>query len=818
VRQLSQHILFAIRQFRKAPGFALTAILTIAIGIGATTAIFSLINTVLLRPLPFSQPDRLMSVLSRNDRFQRVGSEGGNAMSYPDFFDWRAQNKSFSGLAAYHGASFALTGSRESRHLEGQVVASDFFRTLGVSPMLGRDFNTDDEKPRVSSAMLSYDLWTTAFGSAPDIVGRSINLDGTSYTVVGVMPKGFEFPIVTPAAQLWTSIGNDAYASDNEPITSERGAHFLDVVGRLKPGATRSQAEADLAVIAGSLAKQHPDTNRHFTGAVVTSQLDSMVGDSRTALRLLFAAVSLVLLIACANVAGLLLARSSRRRTEIAIRGALGANRRQIAGQVLVESLFLALCGGALGVVFSVLLLRTLIKLVPSDLPRLSQVSVDGQVLLFATVVSVVTGLLFGVLPALRISKVDPSLALRDSSRTATVGRSQHRVQNSLVVVQTAIGLVLLIGSGLLIRSFVHVLQVDPGFDRRNVLNAYISLPDNLYSNAQKVQFYERLLSGIRAIPGVRAAGAATPIPLSGNSMRIAFDIEGHPLPEGERNSARVFIVTPGYFETMRIPVLRGRGFQDSDQTTSTPVAVVSESFVRKYFPDVDPIGRHINPGLSDGTVKEVPREIVGIVGDVKAARLTEELTPSYYLPLSQAAIMSPKLVVRTEVDPVSIIGPLRAQVAALNKEVPVYGVKTFDDLVSQAVSQPRFQAVLLSIFAGIALLLTAVGLYGLLSYLVAQRTLEIGVRIALGAQRSSVLRMFLHRGLMLAAIGVAVGIAVSMFLATLIGGMLFGIRPLDPMTFAMVSGVPLLVALIASGIPAYRAARLDPMKTLRDQ
>jgi len=813
-----QHFWFAIRQLRKAPGFALTAIMTIAIGIGATTAIFSLINTVMLRPLPFKESDRLMSVLSRNDRYQRLGFEGGNAMSYPDFFDWRAQNRSFSGLAAYHGQSFAMTGSGESRHLEGQVVASDFFRILGVSPALGRDFNADDEKPRVSSAILSYDLWATAFGSAPDVVGRSINLDGISYTIVSVMPKGFVFPIVTPAPQLWTCIGNDAYSSDNEPITGERGAHFLDVVGRLKPGVSRSQAEADLAVIAASLAKQHPETNRHFTGAVVMSQIDSMVGDSRTALRLLFAAVSLVLLIACANVAGLLLARSWRRRSEIAIRSALGASRPQLAGQLLVESVALAVCGGALGVALSALLLHTLIKMVPADIPRIGQVSVDGQVLLFATLVSVVTGLLFGVLPALRISQVDPSLALRDSSRTATAGRSQHRVQNSLVVTQTAIGLVLLVGSGLLIRSFVRVLQVDPGFDQHHVLNAYISLPDNLYNNAQKVQFYERLLSGLRAVPGVKAAGAATPVPLSGNSMRIAFDVEGHPLPEGERNSERVFIATPGYFETMRIPVLRGRGLRESDQPTSTPVAVVSESFARKYFPDVDPIGRHINPGLSDGTVKEVPREIVGVVGDVKAVRLTEAVTSSYYLPFSQAAVMSPKLVLRTDIDPASIIAPLRAQVAALNKDVPVYQVKTFDDLVSQAVSQPRFQAVLLSIFAGIALLLTAVGLYGLLSYLVAQRTLEIGVRIALGAQRSSVLRMILNRGLVLAAIGVGVGVIVSMLLARLISGMLFGVRPIDPVTFVVMSAIPLLVALVASGIPAYRAARLDPMKTLREQ
>ena len=816
--RLSQNIGFSVRQMRKAPGFAITTILTIGLGIGATTAIFSLINTVLLQPLPFTEPDRLMSVQSLNDRFQRGGSHTGSSMSYPDFFDWRAQNKSFSGLASYHSRSFALTGGGEPRHLEGHVVASDFFRILGVSPALGRDFNADDEKPRVESVMLSHDLWQSAFGSASDVVGRSIDLDGKSFTVVGVMPQGFEFPIETPAPQLWISVGDDAYAPDNEPVTRERGAHFLDVVGRLKPGVSPSQAEADLTVIARNLAKQYHDTNAHFIGAVVNSEMDSLVGETRPALHLLFAAVSFVLLIACANVAGLLLARSSRRRSEIAIRSALGASRGQIVRQMLVESVVLALCGGALGVALSQGLLRTLVKLVPADLPRLGQVSIDSSVLLFATILSIITGLLFGVLPAWRVSQVDPSSAMRDSSRTATAGRSHHRLQNSLVIVQTAIGLVLLIGSGLLIRSFVQVLRVDPGFDRQNVLTAYINLPDNRYSTMQQIQFYEQLLSRIQAIPGVQAASASTPIPLSGNSMRVSFDIEGHPLPPGERNAARIFIANPGFFRTMGIPVLRGREFQNSDQPTSPPVVVISESFARKYFPDVDPIGRHINPGLSDGVVKEVPREIVGVVGDIKAVRLTEDVTPAYYVPYAQGVIASPKLVVRTQVDPVSVIPALRAEVAALDRNLPVYEVRTLDNLLSGAVAQPRFQATLLSVFAAMALLLSAVGLYGLLSYLVAQRTLEIGLRIALGAQRGSVLRMILNRGLTLAAIGVVLGVAASVVLARLVSGLLFGVRPLDPLTFVLVSGVPLLVALIASAAPAYRAASLEPVKTLREQ
>jgi predicted permease len=818
MRPLLQDFRFAIRQIRKAPGFAITTMLTIALGIGATAAIFSLVNTVLLRPLPFPDPSRMMSVKARNDRRQQIDPSAGAPLSYPDFFDWRSQNKSFSGLASFHDNDFTLTGNGEPRHLTGHVVAADFFRILGIRPALGRDFNFDDEKPSVHVLVLSHTLWESAFGSASDIVGRSVTLDNKSYTVVGVMPKGFEFPIQNPAPLLWTSLGDDGYDPMGQPMTGQRGAHFLDVIGRLKPGVSAAQARADLEVIARNLSAQYPDTNLHFVGAVVTTELERLVGDTRPALRMLFAAVSFVLLIACANVAGLLLARSSRRRPEIAIRAALGASRGQIVRQMLVESVLLGLCGGAVGIILSIGLLHALLRLVPSDLPRLNQVSVDGNVLFFATVISVITGLLFGVLPAWRISQVDPSSALRDGSRTATTGRRQHRLQNSLVVAETAVGLVLLIASGLLIHSFVRILQVDPGFDRRNVLIASLSLPDSRYTSAQQVQFYGQLLPRVRALPGAQSVSAGWPLPLTNNGMRISFDIEGHPLPQGDRNVARVSIAAPGFFETMRIPILRGREFRDSDDAKSTPVVIVSQSFAKKYFPDVDPIGRHITPGFSDGTVNDVSREIIAVVGDVKSGQLTEEITPEYYLAYAQAAGLSPKLVIRTAVDPVTLIAPLRGQVAEIDKNLPLFDVKTIDEVVSQSAAQPRFQALLLSLFAAMALLLSAVGLYGLLSYLVVQRTLEIGVRIALGAQRGSVLGMILRRGLTLAAVGLAIGIAVSLLLTRVMSGLLFGVRPFDPLTFVMVSGILLLVSLIASSVPAYRAATLDPMRTLREQ
>ncbi len=806
---------FALRQFKKSPGFASTTILTIALGIGGTTAIFSLVYAVLLRPLPFPEPERLMAVGARNDR-NPIASL--NAVSYPDFFDWRSQNKSFSGLASFHDNDFTLTGVGEPRHLTGHVVSAGFFRVLGVSPALGRGFNIDDEKLGTHVVVLSHALWESAFGSSAGIIGHSVTLDNKSYTVVGVMPKGFEFLIQNPEPMLWTSLSDDAYDPGGEPMTTERGAHLLGLIGRLKPGVTAEQAQADVSVVAQNLKQQYPQTNLHFVGAVVTTLLESLVGDTRPALRILFAAVVFVLLIACANVAGLLLARSSRRRSEFAVRAALGASRNQIVRQMLVESVALGLFGGVVGIALASGLLRVLLQLVPSDVPRLDQVSVDGSVLAFATLISVITGLLFGVLPAWRTSRVNPSSAMRDGNRTSTTGRGQHRLQNSLVVLETAIGLVLLVASGLLIHSFVRVLQVDPGFDRKNVLIASLSLPDSRYTNAQQAQFYQQLLARVRALPGVQSASAGWPLPLSTTGMQISFDIEGHPLPEGDRNNALVSIVEPGYFQTMRIPLLRGREFQDTDDAKATPVVIVTQSFARKFFSDTDPIGKHITPGLSDNTVKEVPRQIIAVVGDVKANGLKKDIRPEYYLPLAQAVVLSPKLVIRSATDPANLIAPLRGQLAEIDKNLPLYDVKTFDDVFTRAAAQSRFQALLLTCFAAIALLLSAIGLYGLLSYLVAQRTLEIGVRIALGAQRSSVLGMILRKGLILGAIGLVIGIAISVALTRLMSGLLFGVRPTDPLTFVAVSLLLLFVSFLASSVPAYRASTLDPMKTLRDQ
>jgi predicted permease len=810
---------FAIRQLRKSPGFAVTTILTLALGIGATTAIFSLVNAVLLRPLPFPEQERLVS-LQLADLEPGVPANTQIPLSYPDFFDWRAQGRSVTVMACYRQNGVTLTGRGEPQQLESQTVSAEFFRVLGVHPTLGRDFLPGEEKAGARVAVLSYALWQSTFGSARTIVGSAITLDGHSYTVAGVMPRGFEFPIQNPPPALWTTLADDAAmdAPGDTPLTVQRGANMLRVIARLKPGATVAQARAELSTISRQLAIQYPDDNKWLTAAVVKPEIEQLTGDFRPALRLLFAAVMLVLLIACANVAGLLLARATRRRNEMALRTALGAGRGQIIRQVLTESVLLSLCGGALGVVLSSWTLEALLRFVPASLPRAGQVSVDGAVLAFATAVSLATGLLFGVLPAWRMSRLDPSLALRDGGRSVTGGRGQHNLHHWLVVAETAIGLILLVGSGLLIRSFVRVLHVDPGFDPRHVLTARLNLPANAYGRQKKIEFYNQLLARLTALPGVQSAAAGWPLPLSNSNISISFEIEGHPKAPGDSPDEALSIVTADFFRAMRIPILAGRAFSVRDDIKATPVIVINERFARKYFPGENPLGKHIKVGLGDGTLKSPVREVVGIVGNVKRDKLTADVDPEYYLPFAQAVVTSPPLSIRTAGDPTNLIGALRAQLAQMDPSIPLYRVATMEESMSKAAAQSRFQTLLLACFAGMALLLSAVGLYAVLSYMVAQRTGEIGVRMALGAQRGDVLSLIVRRGLALALTGIGIGLAAAALLTRFMAGMLYGVQPFDPLTFAVVAAVLLAVSVAASSAPAWRAARLDPMETLRDQ
>ena len=815
MHNISQDIRFAIRQLRKSPGFAITVILTLALGIGATTGIFSLVNAVLLRPLPFPEPDRLLDLQHES---RRSGTIAPQSLSYPDFFDWRAQSQSFSAIASFRDATNTLTNAGTAQILQSEIVSSDFFRVLGIHPELGRDFLPEEENAGRNAAMLSYQLWQTVFGGRPDIVGRTITLDGYAYTVAGVMPASFSFPFQNPAPQLWISAATDAFDPDGgTPITAQRGAHMLDVIARLKPGVTLDQARADLNHVDANLAAQYPESNKFFTSALVKPEHEAFIGDARPALRILFAAVSLVLLIACANVAGLLLARASHRRSEIALRAALGASRGEIIRQVLIESLLLSLLGGALGLGLSTVFLQGMLHFAPQNLPRLES-SVDATVLGFTILASVVTGLLFGVVPALRMSHLDPSAALRDGTRNVTAGRAQHRLHGALVIAETALGLLLLISSGLFIRSFVRVLSVDPGFDRRNVLTADISYPSGKGYADKVVHFYDQLLPRLAALPNVKSAAAGWPLPFSGDNIGVTFEIEGHPTAKGDEPGSDVRVITPDFFNTLRIPILRGRDFAATDSGTSAPVVIVSESWAKKFLPGEDPIGKHMKPGLSDGVHPDAMHEIVAVVSDVKQRSLTKDPRPTFYLPLAQCAVNSPTLVVRTSGDPAALTTPLRTLIASMNRDVPVYHVHTLEDMLSAAASAPRFTTLLLSSFAAMALLLSAVGLYAVLSYMVAQRTSEMGLRMALGAQRGDVLTLILRRGLLLAATGAVIGLACSALVTRLLSSQLYGVHAFDPITYIGVTALLVGVSAVASLSPALRASRIDPMKTLRDQ
>lgn len=813
LERLFQDQRYALRLLLRSPGFTITCVLILAIGIGATTAIFSLVNTVLLRPLPFPEPDRLVWVNQQDHSHPGIVPE---SLSYPDYFDWRAQNHTLEGIASYLGTTVTMELNGEMQRVDAQTVSSNFFRVLGASPMLGRDFRWEDEKPGNRTVMLSYSFWQSQLGSDPGIVGKSITMDGHGYTVAGVMPKGFQFPLENPAPELWKSIADEA--EGKSPATMMRGFDVLGTIARLQPGVTIEQAKADLSVIASHLALQYPDNNKQYSSALVELELSHMTGDTRPALRVLFGAVSLVLLLVCANVAGLLLARGSKRSAEFALRTALGASRASIVRQLLLESLLLSLCGGAAGIALAFGLIQVMMKLAPVEIPRIEGASIDEGVLAFVLVVSVITGLLFGAFPAWRLSRSAPAQALREGGRSLAGGRAQHRLHNSLVVAQTAIGMVLLIAAGLLMRSFLRILDVNPGFDPRHVLTSRLAVPFEEAKHNQHYIFYQQLIERISALPGVQSASAGWPLPMSSSAATISFNIQGRPVAKGDEPSESLGVAMPGYFAAMKIPVVAGRDFGEQDGLTGPPTIIINQAFARKYFPDQNPIGQHIQVSVGDSLFEHPVREVVGVVGDIKRKGLTADFDPQYYLPYAQAVITNPYLVVKTNADPLTMQAAITRAVHELDKNVPVYQASMMEEYLYKSAAQPRFQTFLLGCFAMIALALAAIGLYGLLSYMVVQRTLEIGLRMALGAQRADVLRMIVLRGLTLAVVGVVLGMAASTLLTQLISGMLFGVRPTDSVTFAATAALLLLVSVAASSAPAFRASRLDPMKTLREQ
>jgi len=809
---LIQDIRYGIRMLLKSPSISIVATIALALGIGANTAIFSVVNAVLLKPLPFPNSESLMAVFeSDTTRGQLRGS-----YSFPNYFDLRDQNQSFENLACYHSSDFILTDSGDPARVQGSVVTANLFPLLGATPILGRSFLADEDKPTGNGrvVILSQDFFERRFNSNPALLNQAITLDGTKYTVVGVMPRSFQFPIQNDPVELWTTVAVDA--AGESPVTAQRGAHFLNLVGRLKQGVTQDQAQADANTIAARLEQQYPDTNTH-KGIALESALRAIVGDIRPALLILLAAVACVLLIACANVANLLLARATSRHKEMAIRSALGANRIRVVRQLLTESVLLSLLGGAVGLLLAVWWSDLLVALGKEDIPRAVQVGLDWRVLTFTAGVSLLTGLVFGMVPAFQASRTELTESLKEGGRSGGGGARRSWMRSALVVSELAVAVILLVGAGLLIQSLWRLQKVDSGLQPDHVLTFTVSISDVKYPSEQQSQFFQQLRTKLESLPGVEGASGVLPLPLSGDRFSISFEIDGRPVAKKDQPSADFFVADAGYFKAMGIPIVKGRDFNQFDQHKSAQVVIVTEAFARQFFPGEDAVGKRIKPGMStfDGEKSQM-REIIGVVGDIRNRSLSVESKPAYYVPETQVPFNQLSMVVRTTGDPHVLINAVGKEVLALDKDVPVYSVKTMNEYLASSVAAPRFNTTLLSIFAGVALVLTIVGLYGVMSYSVAQRTNEIGIRLALGAQRRDVIALVVKQGLLLVLFGLLIGLPSAFALMRLISGLLFGVTNKDPMTFVSAAVVLSLVGLLACYIPALRATRVDPMEALR--
>jgi putative ABC transport system permease protein len=807
-----QDIRYGLRMLLKAPSFSIIATIALALGIGGNTAIFSVVNAVLLKPLPFPNSEALMSVYETDPT---RGLERGS-YSFPNYFDLREQNHVFENIAAYHDSDSVMTGRGEPTRLRVAVVTANLFQVLGVAPSYGRTFRQDEDKPGPEGrvVILSQSLFEKRFNSDAGVVNQTVTLDGQPYTIIGVMPQGFNFPIQNDQFDMWTTISGDA--AGKSPITAQRGAHFLHLIGRLKSGVTEAQAQAELNTIGSRLEQQYPDTNTH-KGIRLVSALVALVGDIRPALLIILGAVAFVLLIACANVANLLLARAMTRHKEMAIRSALGASRLRVVRQLLTESVMLSLAGGALGLLLAIWWSDLLIALGKDDIPRAMQVKLDWRVLGFTLLVSIMTGIIFGLVPAMHSSRTDLTESLKEGGRGSGEGARRNRTRGFLVVTELAIAVVLLVGAGLLIKSLWRLQHVNSGLNAQNVLTFTLALPDVKYPTQKQADFYRELISRIGAQPGVQSASAILPLPLSGDRFGISFQIDGRPVEKKDEPSADFFVVNSGFFRTMGILLLKGRDFNDHDEHKTNPVIIINETFARQFFPGEDPIGKRVKPGLTvwEGE-KAAMREIVGVISDIRNRSLDAEPKPAYFLPQSQMPFNQLVVVVKTSGDPRSAINAVTREVGAMDPELAVFNVKTMDEYIASSVAAPRFNTTLLSIFAVVALVLTIVGLYGVMSYSVAQRTGEIGIRMALGAQARDVMGMIVKQGFKLVVCGLAVGFLGAFALMRLISSLLFGVTTKDPITFAVVAALLMVVATLACYVPARRATRVDPLEALR--
>ena len=802
-----QDIHYGFRMLIRRPAFTSVAVVTLALGIGANTAIFSVVNAVLMRKLPYPDPERLVALWETSTQ---PGQEANlrNEVAMGNFLDWRTQVSAFEGIAALNYSSVNLTGLDEPERIQGAVITTNLLSVLGVQPVAGRSFLAEEEKPdSARTVIVSHGLWQRLFGSDPDIIGKTITLNGNPVSIVGIMPAGFdlEFPI-TRQVDMWLPM---RIAASN----TDRQSHYLYVVGRLKQGVSLEQAQAGMDVLAGQLQEQFPNTNSG-RGANVIAFHEQLVGNVQPYLRLLFAAVGFVLLIACANVASLLLARVSGRHKEVAIRMAIGASRWRVVRQLLTESIVLSSLGGLAGLLLAFWAIDVLVALLPPEVPRLGGVGLRIPVFAWTLGISILTGMLFGLAPALGASKPDLTESLKESSR-GIAGSSRSRLRNLLVVSEIALALVLLIGAGLMIRSFARLQRVNPGFDSENLLTMNISLPRQKYrENSQILTFFDRLFEGIRSLPDIESVAGIDPLPLGGSDGTTGFVVQGAaPLAVGDRPEVGQRIITQDYFDAMRIPLLQGRAFAATDNQAAPRVVIINEALARRFWPDEKAIGKRLGFGSKE---PKIWHEVVGIVGNVKHRRLDAYPKPELYFPYSQYPGSFMTLVVRTNIDPTKATAAIRNQVLALDPDQPVFDIKTMTERISKSVAVSRFIVLMLGLFASLSTLLAAVGIYGLIAYTVSQRTHEIGVRMALGAARTDIVKLVLRNGLKLVAAGVGIGVAGAIALTRLMESLLFEVSPTDTLTFIVISSMLAGVALAACLVPARRAAKVDPMVALR--
>lgn len=810
---LIQDVKYGIRMLVKNSGFAMIAILTLALGIGANTAMFSVVNAVLLRPLPFPEPERLVTIWGTHAKL----NEMNRALSYPDIADLQTMNTTFDSVAAYDLASVTVTGVGEALHVNAARVSSNMFSLLRGSPILGRTFAPGEDRTGNFVAILSHSLWQSQFHGDPNVIGRSVEIEGRSYTIIGVMPRGFVFPLDSDPPQLWRTYAGLATPINpgDKPQTEQRSSHFLAAIARLKPNVTMEQANQDTQLVGQRLSKAYPDSNKYL-GLRAEPALTALVGDIQPQLYILLGAVALVLLIGCANVANLLLARATGRQREIAIRAAMGASRGRIVRQLLIESGMLSLVGGACGLVVAQWGTEFFGRLASNQVPRLAGAAIDVRVLSFTLIASIGTGLVFGIAPALQLSRLELTETLKESGRGAGHSARQNRLRSLLVASEMTLAVILLTGAGLLIKSLSKLENVNPGFNPHGVITYSIDLPDPRYPKSEQAEaFFRQLYERVREIPGVESASGTVPLPLTGDTIRTSYQVEGRPVGSSDTPHVHFRAIGLDYFRTMGMQLLQGRDFNAQDHAGKNDVVIVNQKFVAEAFPNENPIGKRIKPGISSEE-KEPWREIVGVVGDVKHQALNRADTTECYVPEDQIGFTSMSGVVKTSLSPTSLIPAIREQVKAIDPDVPVYGVKSMDDYVSESVALPRLDSTLLGIFAALALALAVVGIYGVMSYGVAQRTSEIGIRMTLGAQRADVLQLVLRQGLAIALAGVAIGIVGALGATQLLSKLLFGVSPFDPFTFAGVSIVLVACALLACYLPAWRATRVDPLVALR--